>query len=82
MLPQWSSRTAVTGRSRSYSLKIRSPAAMGIGLVALACTLKVPVVRLAGSIGPSRAVWRVIEVTCSPPSSTSALSVNRTPSFG
>ena len=56
MLPQWSSRAAVTGRSRSYSLKIRSPAATGIGLVAFACTLKVPVVRLAGSIRPSRAV--------------------------
>ena len=49
MLPQWSSRTAVTGRSRSYSLKIWSPAAMGIGLVALACTLKVPV-RQAGRV--------------------------------
>jgi hypothetical protein len=44
----------------------------------LACTLNVPVVRLAGLIGPSRAVSRVIEVTCSPPSSTSALSLNWT----
>ena len=78
MSPCRSSRIAVTGRSRSYSLKMVSPGAIGIGLVALVCTLKVPVVRPAGSIGPSRAVFRVTEVTCSPPSSTSASSRNRT----
>src|SRR3954467_13910634 len=47
--------------------------------------VKVPVVRLRGSIGsigPIRAIWGVIEVTCSPPSSTSALSVKRTPPVG
>jgi hypothetical protein len=55
-----------------------SPGARGIGLVALACTRNVLVVRLAGSIGPSRAVLRVIEVTCSPPSSTRASRMNLT----
>src|SRR3954464_12356770 len=59
MCPGRSGRAAVTARSRSYSLKIWSPGAIGIGLVALACTPNVPVVRLAGSIGPRRRAARV-----------------------
>src|SRR5688572_30831851 len=82
MSPRRSSRAAVTGRSRSYSLKMASPGAIGIGLVALACTLNVPVVRPAGSIGPSREVRRVTETTCSPPSSTSAFNPKATREAG
>jgi len=39
----------------------------GIGLVALAWTLNVDVVRLAGSIMPKSLVSSVSDVTCSPP---------------
>lgn len=49
-----------------------------IGLVALAWTLNVDVVRLAGSIMPKSLVSSVSDVTCSPPSSTVALSVKWT----
>ncbi|CAD5933008.1 exported protein of unknown function [Streptomyces sp. KY70] len=76
-MPSRSSRTAVTVRSRSYA-SLLSSGVRANGRVALACTPNVPVVRPAGSIGPSRAVSRVIEVTCSPPSSTWAFRVNLT----
>src|SRR5450756_1425468 len=59
-----------TLRASLYSVKTRSPVATAIGLVALAWTLKVDVVRLAGSIMPKALVSSVSDVTCSPPSST------------
>src|SRR5690349_17697670 len=53
-----------------------------MGLVALAWTVKVSGVRLAGTICSRPFVFKVTAVTCSPPSRVSAFSVNLTVAEG